>query len=374
MYAPHYPLDRPKASPPGWVDIIAPVLTQTLVVGGEASFVMRKLTPRLTRHGLYVAHHWPWKKQNGSFPENIGALFVLTDMCGHSMSGAAIAEAHKRGIPVIMATRKHAVNIQKLTEAGFPEIPMLAPKPLVSKKPDPTPTPVLEPTPVSEPIPAPEPVPTPVPEEVLTMPTTIRRPRIAPLPLLPEISNATTLEVMRLLAMSPGISNRKIVDDLPNLTKGEVLNVVQVARKTLGITTGLGKQLAVDVNTTVFNAACDRYNLDRVTIPASGRYPKENLKLVRPSLSPAAEPPPAPPVVATVPTAEVPPEVLAATPANVQPPVQRAAVSTPDMKDLKDAVALLRAVMAHHNVESMTITATKADMRRVVVLDQSLDD
>ena len=42
--------------------------------------------------------------------------------------------------------------------------------------------------------------------------------------------------------------------------------------------------------------------------------------------------------------------------------------------DLKDAVALLRAVMAQHNVESMTITATKADMRRVVVLDQSLDD
>jgi len=366
MYAPHYPLDRPKASPPGWVDIIAPVLTQTLVVGGEASFVMRKLTPRLTRHGLYVAHHWPWKKQNGSFPENIGALFVLTDMCGHSMSGAAIAEAHKRGIPVIMATRKHAVNIQKLTEAGFPEIPMLAPKPIVSKKPDPTP--------VLEPIPAPEPVPTPVPEEVPTMPTTIRRPRIAPLLTLPEITNATTLEVMRLLAMSPGISNRKIVDDLPNLTKGEVLNVVQVARKTLGITTGLGKQLAVDVNTTVFNAACDRYNLDRVTIPTSGRYPKENLKLVRPSLSPAAEPPPAAPVVDTVPTAEVPPEVLAATPTNVQPPTQRAAVSTPDMKDLKDAVALLRAVMAHHNVESMTITATKADMRRVVVLDQSLDD
>ena len=79
-------------------------------------------------------------------------------------------------------------------------------------------------------------------------------------------------------------------------------------------------------------------------------------------------------VVATVATAEVPPEVLAATPANVQPPVVRAAVSTPDMKDLKDAVALLRAVMAQHNVESMTITATKADMRRVVVLDQSLDD
>ena len=144
MYAPHYPIDRPKTSPPGWVDVLAPVLTQTLVVGGEASFVTRKLTPRLTRHGLYVAHHWPWKKQNGSFPENIGALFVLTDMCGHSMSGSAIAEAHKRGIPVIMATRKHAVNILKLTAAGFPEIPMLVPNPspLPSpRKPPPCPPP-----------------------------------------------------------------------------------------------------------------------------------------------------------------------------------------------------------------------------------------
>ena len=377
MYAPHYPIDRPKTSPPGWVDVLAPVLTQTLVVGGEASFVTRKLTPRLTRHGLYVAHHWPWKKQNGSFPENIGALFVLTDMCGHSMSGSAIAEAHKRGIPVIMATRKHAVNILKLTAAGFPEIPMLAPKPIVSKKHDPTPTPTLAPVP--------EPIPTPVPEEAPAMPTTIRRPRISPLlPLVPEITNPNTLAMMRLLAMSPGISNRKIGDSLPFLSKTDVTLNVQTARKALGIVTGLGKQLTVRVDSAVFNATCDRYNLDRVTIPPSGAYPKENLKLGRPMLpANAAKKAPtrsivngatAARVVATVATAEVPPEVLAATPANVQPPVVRAAVSTPDMKDLKDAVALLRAVMAQHNVESMTITATKADMRRVVVLDQSLDD
>lgn len=360
MYAPNYPLERPKTSPPGWVNVLAPVLTQTLVVGGEASFVTRKLTPRLTRHGLYVAHHWPWKKQNGSFPENIGAVFVLTDMCGHMMSGAAIAEAHKRGIPVIMATRKHAVNILKLTAAGFPEIPMLAPKPIISKKNDPTPTPV------------PEPIATPVPEEVSTMPIapkTIRRPAaIAPLSLPVTVTDPTTLEVMRVLAMAPGISNRKLVDDLPHLGKGAVLNATQTARKALGIQTGLGKQLEVDVNGAVFIAACCRHNLDRVTIPANGRYPKENLRLGRPPLTPAEETPPAAPVVAAVPSVAVPPEVRAATPA------PRAAVSTPDMKDLRDAVALLRAVMAHHNVESMTITATKADMRRVVVLDQSLDD
>lgn len=362
MYAPKYAFDRPKTSPPGWVDVIAPVLTQTLVVGGEASFVMRKLSPRLTRHGLYVAHHWPWKKQNGSFPENISVVFVLTDMCGHSMSGAAIAEAHKRGIPVIMGTRKHAVNIPKLVEAGFPEIPMLSPKPIETKKPEPP----LLPAPVTAP--APE----PTPEELPPMPTTIRRPAVFAVP--PRVTHPNTLAVMRLLAMSPGVSNRKIMEDLPNLTKGEVMSVVQAARKTLGITTGLGKQLSVSVDARVFEAACDLHNLDRVIIPASGTYPKENLRLGRPPLPAVAETPPAAPVVATVPTAEVPPEVLAATPANVQPPPPRAAAPMPDMKDLKDAVALLRAVMAHHNVESMTITATKADMRRIVVLDQSLDD
>lgn len=399
MYAPQYPLERPKTAPPGWVDVLAPVLTQTLVVGGEASFVTRKLTPRLTRHGLYVAHHWPWKKQNGSFPENIGAVFVLTDMCGHMMSGAAIAEAHKRGIPVIMATRKHAVNIQKLTEAGFPEIPMLAPKPIVSKKETPAPLPPAHTTaaPSKE-----------TPDMPATSPTVIRRPRapinpaspastqartsetvsgrgaasVSPVPAkpgtLPAPVDARVLKIMRTLAMSPGISNRRAMEELPNLTRSDVLLHISVARETLGIRTGAGKQLFVDVDAAIFNAACDRYNLDRVKIPADGRYAKENLNksekpAPRTSAATSRESAPAP-VVTAVPKAEVSPEVLAATPANVQPPVQRAAVSTPDMKDLKDAVALLRAVMAHHNVESMTITATKADMRRIVVLDQSLDD
>jgi len=370
MYAPHYPLDRPKSSPPGWVDILAPVLTQTLVVGGEASFVMRKLSPRLTRHGLYVAHHWPWKKQNGSFPENIAVVFVLTDMCGHMMSGAAIAEAHKRGIPVIMGTRKHAVNIQKLVEAGFPEIPMLAPKPIETKKappaePVPAPTTELSPAPAPEELTMPNPLPMPASTKV------IRRPARPPTA-FPEltITNPNTLAVMRVLAMSPGISNRKITDTLGDLSKGEVLAVVQHARKALGIQTGLGKQLFVSVDEKAFTAACDRYNFDRVTIPANGRYPKENLRLGRPIGATDKETAKAESLRmfrAPAEAATVPPEVLAP-PVPVPPP----APADP-MQDMKDAVALLRAVMAAHGVETITVTPTTTSMRRVVVVEESLD-
>jgi len=383
MYAPFLPPEpRSRTAPPGWVGALAPILIPTLVVGGEASFVMRKLSPRLTRHGLHVAHHWPWKKQNGSFPENISVVFILTDMCGHSMSGAALEEGRKRGIPVIMGTRKHAVNIQKLTEAGFPEIPLLAPKPIESKKTR---------TPVPEPIPSPEPVPTP--EEAPTMPnplsaTNARPPVILRKAQKPLITNETTLAIMRLLAMSPGVSNRKIVDTLPNITKGGLLNTVQEARSTLGITTGRGKQIYVDVDEKVFTEACDRYNFDRVAIPPGGRYPKENLRLGRPPGAPDKETAkaeslrmfPAPAEVATVPPA-VAPEVLASPVAPPAPVPVTAPVTAPvsfaksadPMQDMKDAVALLRAVMAAHGVETITVTPTTTNMRRVVVVEESLD-
>jgi hypothetical protein len=129
-------------------------------------------------------------------------------------------------------------------------------------------------------------------------------------------------------------------------------------------------------------------------------------------------------VVATVATSEVPPEVLANTPANVQRPlrVERIDGSARDlqtpkvvivqgtadngekvtlhltkpplvgepapssalkaafvpsavdpMQDLKDAVALLRAVMAAHGVETITVTPTATSLRRVVVVEESLD-
>jgi hypothetical protein len=421
------------------------LLRQTLVVGGEPSFVARKLAVRLAKHGLFVAHHWPWKKQNGSFPESIEVLFVVTDMCGHPMSNAAVAEANKRGIPVIMGTRKHAVNIDKLNEAGFTEIPALSPQPHISPKREaareaakkgktapPVPSVVVDAVAATmpEPVSTSEPFPLPLPENT-PMPTL---PKNAP-PSPADTSGLTEVQrtLLRALALSPGISNRALASQY-NLSHGQVWEGVQWARAVLGIETSEGKQKHVKVTATKFNAACDLYGLDRVTIPKSGLYEKENMRN-KPDARPAGRPRKVPTsslvdaataahVVATVATSEVPSEVLANTPANVQRPlrVERIDGSARDlqtpkvvivqgtadngekvtlhltkpplvgepapssalkaafvpsavdpMQDLKDAVALLRAVMAAHGVETLTVTPTATSLRRVVVVEESLD-
>jgi len=427
--------------------VITSLLRQTLVVGGESSFVSRKLAVRLAKHGLFVAHHWPWKKQNGSFPENIEVLFVLTDMCGHPMSNAAIAEANKRDIPVIMGTRKHAVNIEKLNEAGFTEIPILSPQPHISpkreaaraaareaaKKTAPSlPSVVVDAVAATmpEPVSQSEPLPLPSPENT-TMPTLPKN--AAPSPI--DTSGLTEVQrtLLRALALSPGISNRALASQY-SLSHGQVWDGVQWARRVLGIETGEGKQKHVKVSATKFNAACDLYGLDRVTIPKSGLYEKENMRN-KPDARPAGRPRKVPTsslvdastaarVVATVATSEVPSDVLAETPTNLQrplrvehidgsardlhapkivivqgtadngekvtlhltkPPLVGEPAPSPALKaafvpsavdpmqDMKDAVALLRAVMAAHGVESITVTPTTTNLRRVVVVEESLD-
>ena len=95
-------------------------LVSTLVVGGEHSFVQRKLTPQLARHGLAVDAHWEWKKRPGAFPESSQIVFVLTDMASHLLNNAAVFEAWRRGVPVIYGGRKWAHNKALLERAGFP--------------------------------------------------------------------------------------------------------------------------------------------------------------------------------------------------------------------------------------------------------------
>ena len=432
------------------------IMRQTLVVGGERSFVTRKLAVRLAKHGLYMAHHWEWKKQPGAFPENVEVVFICTDIVGHSMNDTAIAEADKRGIPVIMGTRKHALNIARLNAAGFPEIPMLSPKPLVSDKrakqeaaaiaekaakaakvaqqeanktvvegmhslgmtalPG---TSVTDVHPLPEPVSVPVPVPA-LPVEVVPMPTLPKSvkstsSRKAPHPHAMDTLTEVQRKLLIALAASPGISNRALAEQY-GLSHGQVWDGVVWARSVLGITTSEGKQKNVKVDAKIYNAACDHLGLDRVVIPASGLYEKENRR-TKPDALPAGRPrktptyslvnaPTAARIVATVATSEVPPEVLAAAPERLLPKVAvvkgtdeagntvtlhltKPPVGEPNpspalkaafvpsavdpMQDMKDAVALLRAVMVVHGVETITVTPTTTSLRRVVVVEESLD-
>lgn len=372
------------------------MLFNALVVGGETSFVTRKIAPRLFRHGIHMVAHWPYKKANGTFPANVEILIVLTDMVGHSMNDSAIAEANKRGIPIVMGIRKYAVLEQRLREAGYPEIPTFSPKPAVSDKHKPVhpksevteayvrpllvpspeaaapfiaeAAPMPAPAPVSAP-PAPAPVPTPAPSfEVLT----------------PELRR-----VMEYVAKSPGISNRVL--ETHGFTRNQAYVLAQKARTLLGITSGVGNANEVYVDRAKFIVTCAAYRLKRAEIPADGVVVRETVAGTRTlsaprgterqhsepvndasyltaSVVPPVVPAPAPVIVATVPTTEVPPEVLAAAPPRETPPAPHSA-----SKDVKELVQLLRLAMAAENIERLTVTKDAVSFRRIVVEEGEYD-
>lgn len=95
-------------------------LVPILIVGGEHSFIVDKLSPQLLRHGLQTATHWEWRRKAGAFPDTTKLVFVLTDMVGHVLNNAAVLEARERGLPIIMGCRKWAMNVDRLEKAGFP--------------------------------------------------------------------------------------------------------------------------------------------------------------------------------------------------------------------------------------------------------------
>jgi hypothetical protein len=95
---------------------------RTLVVGGDASFVARKITQQLANHGLEVVANWPWDETRRVAPENIEMIFIVTDMAGHKDTDAAQKLARSRGIPIIYGVRKYSHNIKNLVAKGFKAI------------------------------------------------------------------------------------------------------------------------------------------------------------------------------------------------------------------------------------------------------------
>jgi hypothetical protein len=108
------PQERPKPT------LEAPF--KTLVVGGDESFVERKIKDQLAKHGLEVVANWPWDKSRGAAPKDIQVIFILTDMTGHRDNDAAQKLAAARGIPLIYGVRKFSHNTSSLASQGYPDL------------------------------------------------------------------------------------------------------------------------------------------------------------------------------------------------------------------------------------------------------------
>ena len=385
-------------------------LYRTLVVGGEPS-VLRKLTPRLRRHLLKVDGHWPWKKQAGAFPDTIEVLFVLTDMVSHSLSGLAIEEARKRGIPVIMGGRKHALNVEKLASAGFPEVPLLAPKPAVSPKRQKTSASVSDASVSDAPMPVfPVPV-APTPVEVLSPPvlaaaveptvpetpseetpvpnprTLLKTPSLAAPTAVVAIALPTMLKtgtgraVLLALAADPGVSNVKMMEMFGlGSNQGTVATTGVEARRVLGIVSPRTPAPVVTVDAVTYNKVCAYLGVKPVALPPNGEWPRTQKKMSRAALgeredckvgklrlSPTVEvdahrKPPSFSTVATVPASEVPAPVRAAYEREEQHRREEATTTV-------EALRLLLEAMRAENVSHVSIRddGTVSMERRVVV-------
>jgi len=298
-----------------------PTFVSTLVVGGEHSFVVEKLDAQLRRHGLKMTHHWEWKKKPKAFVGRVDVVFLVTDMVGHDLSDHVRDLAYAREVPIIYGTRKWATNKDRLERAGFPEIVAVPPLPSFLEEeptevvvaPDPNPIPDLTPDPTPDPTPEP---PQQENNDMVAMPQ--QRPNSVR---LRELYEAVILD-------APNISNRDAFEKVKELAEG---TDIRVGSERPDLLAAIRKDLGV-------------------VMPKNTR-----ISLVK-----------EPVIVATVPTSEVPPEVLAAAP----PRGTSYRAASPDLRDL---IRLMREAMAAENIESLTVTASSVKFRRVVIEEGSFD-
>lgn len=99
---------------------------KALVVGGEPSFVMSKLSKSLQKHGIQIASHLDWtaSRPPKSLPTGVDLVYICTDMVGHNLSEPCMNLARDADIPYVNGTRKWAESVARLTQAGFPLLPL----------------------------------------------------------------------------------------------------------------------------------------------------------------------------------------------------------------------------------------------------------
>jgi hypothetical protein len=302
-----------------------PPLIPALVVGGEHSFVVDKLEAQLRRHGLTVSHHWEWKKKPKAFGGNADVVFLVTDMVSHALTDHVRDLAYEKGVPVIFGCRKWATNKDRLERAGFPERAPLAPAVggVLDAPPE---EPVLR---VSVlPVPPASKEEPPVPQNVVSPSNS------------PRTGSALYKVYEQIVLESPLISNKEAYEEARARVAGTGISLggrrpelLALIRKTHGIVLPNNKKID--------------------TVPASEPLAatSQNTRIV------------------TVPTSEVPPALLAATPKNLQPPV-RAAVAPTDVREL---VQLLRVAMEAEGIERLVVTKDAVTFRRVVIEEGSFD-
>jgi hypothetical protein len=350
----------------------APISLKALVVGGEHSFVIGTLSTQLSRHGIAVHEHWSWDlaRAPAALPKGIDLVYILTDLVGHNLSIKALDHARAANIPFVNSVRKWAEATNRLTTAKFP---LLTPQPTIV-------------APLNNPFPTDK----------------RRKLYVTALAMEPTISN----EGIRILVASHAAQHGYTSGDSADPSLASAL------RKEFGITAGGGASPKVSVDSRKYMQACLKYgvipNVAYAPPPPSNaaldrgqaRIESEILGSITPTATvvgmaalladpqPVPPQPPAPSIfdkgtwpkarVETVPTAEVPREVLAATPANVQPPKPTTPVAALPASpsngtsswmndDLKVALQLVRGQFEGLGIESLTITKDGVRFRRVVV-------
>jgi len=375
-------------------------------VGGQPSFVKKKLAKSLRRHGIRVHTHWSWDKKRPPqvFPKGLDLVYVCTDMVGHGLSVPCMDWAREQGLPYVNGTRKWAESITRLTQAGFP---LLDPLTSISE--------IIAEVRATRPAAAMEQGPTE--EEMFGLAVAITGDVEAAEALITDYDVATGLvltritppsttisvvadtqetthmsivgqnshlavtnpkqrEYLRALAFSPDVDNGDLWDKVSSLPMfaGNKFDPERAshARKSLGITiVRKGGYRTVNVNTVVFASTLKLAKIEGCPAPREHYTTQDNAfqRVGKTEPAPVAEtaaPSPAAPVVAAVPAAPVVPAPI--------PPVVAATVSNERWPndDFKTLLSLMREHMTSHNLKSLTITEQGVSFKRIEIVEGDL--
>ena len=364
------------------------VMKQALVAGGQASFVVEKLSKSLARHGIRIHTHWSWDKRRPpqKFPDNIDLVYICTDMIGHHLANPCVDHAREVGIPYVNGTRKWAESIERLTGAGFPLIDVAAaiPELIQESRANRTPKQLAEwPTDVdlNDFVSALGLVPpgvydrtyqantisTSVATSAATPTITSEASAMNPLTSVHlALTNTKQREYLRALSIKPDADNVELwqaVAGLPMFANSKFdPERASNGRKILGINiVRKGGFRVTNVNIPVFTAALKLAKIEGYPVPvATYTEPDSATKAMsqgsRRAEIPAPVPAPAPVPVAVKPTPS---------------PVPTQATSA--MAELKDIVALLRDKMREMDIVDLHVTSDGVKFKQVITLEGSLE-
>ena len=222
--------------------------------------------------------------------------------------------------------------------------------------------------------------------KVLPNTTTVRVPTLPRVP-APAKRQRTTISqrtrgpaMIRFLAQNPGATSQQAMVVLGVKDFG----LSTMARKELGLSWkkagGVGGYL---VDAAAYHAACEQYGIQPLPGVTEGAFfpstfyeevvvpetpDKPNRERARTLMSAKGTTRGTATSIATVPTSEVPPELLAATPRDLQPPVTTQ--GNDELAQLRGIIDLLRTEMAKRRIESVKVDPGGVTIRRTVVVEE----